>query len=836
MVNNEIEVLKRALEREKKARAKAESLVEEATRFVYDQNKELKNNLFQYELNKTLIYDNMHDAMFVFSETGEILDANKSAYKLTGHSFVDKSLNHIDDFSAQNSERVKSFLTKIFESKKNLYGKFSFINRNGVYTMLQVRTNLTTLRANGSSVLHVVATDVTERTKFENKLTLEKRYLGIENEIMSDLLGCNNVFEAARKIVEGLSVLDQCEDVNFYIPENKKLRQIASSEQQYIEDEKLKTPEEFYFGKSINSLEIDSLEPGMNQYSKYSGEPGSEQGKTVTRMVIPCSKADQLFGVIEYNKVGTLKNDESQYTFLKHLSKYIALSLHNIHSARLIEQKQIEVNNFSKRLQLIISNLPRGVAFQDPENIVRYANQKFLDIFGLNVTPEEIVGTPCHVARKMIEPFFIESENFNEHTLSILKKKQVVNDDRLKLKDGRTLTRHFAPIYQNGEYLGSLWAYDDKTIETRYDENLNLINQKYQSIIENMNLGVLEVDRDDKIVSANKAFLKMIEYQENEIIGKKGSDILLSDKKSIEESRRTNKNQLSGNSSVTELQFLTKNKKIRQMLVSGAPNRDKGGQIIGSIRIHLDITYLKELQKSQTLLVSELRESNEQLSNYAHVVSHDLKTPLRSISAAVNWLKEDSRDQLNEISQSYISIITKSLNKMELIISDTLTFSKLKASSESITKTDLNYVFNNLISEFEQSYPETTIKVDQKLPNIAIEESNAVKIFQNILENSCKYCDPNRKSVVYIRFTQSEKFYEFQIDDNGIGIPKDQMEYIFDKFFSLKKRGDSSGIGLFIVKQTIESLKGRVNFNSEVNKGTTVTIQLPVAVDDNLSN
>jgi len=835
MVNDEIEVLKRSLEREKKARAKAESLVEESTRFVYAQNQKLKNSIIKYEQDKALIYDNMHDAMFVFSENGEILDANKSAYQLTGHSQRDLSLKHIDAFSAKNAEKVNSLLTKIFKSKKNLNGKFSFTSRNGVYTVLQVRSKLINLGTN--LALHVIASDITERTKIEKKLKRDKQYLGIENEIISDLHGCKKLLEAARTIVNGLSVLDQCEDVSFYVAENNMFRQIASSEQQITVDGKLKTPAEFYLGKSINNLEFDPLEPRMNHYSEYSGEPDSKEGKKMTRMVIPCSEGDQLLGVIEYNTKRKWENDESHYSFLKHLSKYISLALHNIISAELIEKKQAEINKFSKRLQAIISNLPRGIAFQDKENIVRYTNQKFVDIFRLNVSPEEIVGTPCDIFRhKMIEPFFIESANFNEHTVNILKKRQVVNDDRLKMKDGRTLTRHFAPIYEDGQYFGSLWAYEDKTIETRYDENLNLVNQKYQSILENMQLGILEVDNDDNIVNANKAFLKMLEYQENEIIGKKANDLFLSDKENFEETRKINKNQLTGNSGVTELRYLTKDKKLQYIITSRAPNRDKWGQIIGSIGIHLDISHIKELQEKKDLLLDELKKSNEQLSNYAHVVSHDLKTPLRSISAAINWLIEDSGDQLKEMSQSYISIITKSLSKMERIISDTLAFSELESNSEMINKIDLNYAINNLILELEQSYPETAINVEKNLPSIKIEESKAVKIFQNILENSCKYRVPDRESVVNTRFTQSEKFHEIQIKDNGIGIPEDEIEKIFNKFYSVEKRSDSSGIGLHTVKETVESLKGRIRLSSEVNKGTTVIIQLPVTIDDNLSN
>lgn len=834
MVNDEIEVLKRALEREKKARAKAESLVEESTRFVYAQNQKLKNNIIKYEQDKALMYDNMHDAMFVFSENGEILDANKSAYQLTGHSYRDLSLKHINDFSAKNAEKVRSLLTKIFKRKKNLNGKFSFISRNGVYTVLQVRSKLISLGTNVA--LHVIASDITERTKFEKKLTRDKQYLRIENEIISHLYICKKIFEAARIIVNGLSVLDQCEDVSFYVAENKMFRQIASSEQQITVDGKLKTPAEFYLGKSINNLEFDPLEPRMNHYSEYSGEPDSQEGKKMTRMVIPCSTGDQLLGVIEYNGKRKWKNDESHYSFLKHISKYISLALNNIISAELIKKKQAEINKYSKRLQRIISNLPRGIAFQDNKNIVMFTNQKFVDIFRLGVSPEELMGTPCHMARKMIEPFFIESENFNERTINILKKRQVVNDDRLKMKDGRTVTRHFAPIYEDGVYFGSLWAYEDKTIETRYDENLNLVNQKYQSILENMQLGILEVDNDDNIVNANKAFLKMLEYQENEIIGKKANGLFLSDKENIEETRKIKKNQLTSKSGVTELRYLTKNKKLHHIISSSAPNRDKWGQIIGSIRVHLDISHIKELQENKDLLLDKLKKSNEQLSNYAHVVSHDLKTPLRSISAAINWLIEDSGDQLKEMSQSYISIITKSLGKMERIISDTLAFSELESSSNMINKIDLNYTINNLILEFKQSYPETAINVEKNLPSINIEEYKAVKIFQNILENSCKYRVPDRESVVKITFTQSEKFHEIQIEDNGLGIPEGEIEKIFDKFYSVEKRSDSSGIGLHTVKETVESLKGRIRLNSEVNKGTTVIIQLPVTVDDNLSN
>ncbi|MGB2243543.1 MAG: GAF domain-containing sensor histidine kinase [Flavobacteriaceae bacterium] len=228
---------------------------------------------------------------------------------------------------------------------------------------------------------------------------------------------------------------------------------------------------------------------------------------------------------------------------------------------------------------------------------------------------------------------------------------------------------------------------------------------------------------------------------------------------------------------------------------------------------------------------AKIKESNEELSNYAHVVSHDLKTPLRSISAAMSWLREDQVG-LSEQSQSYLKIVDDSLVKMDKLISDTLHYSEMKTKprSEQEENVDLNALLNNLIKELNQSYPESTITLKNKLPVLKMNESRALQVFQNILDNSCKYKRDDIDSQVTITVDKTEYFFQFNIEDNGIGIPKEASDKVFSIFQKLHSKPESNGVGMSIVKKIIESYEGEIWYESEVGKGTTFSFHLPLTL------
>ena len=231
-----------------------------------------------------------------------------------------------------------------------------------------------------------------------------------------------------------------------------------------------------------------------------------------------------------------------------------------------------------------------------------------------------------------------------------------------------------------------------------------------------------------------------------------------------------------------------------------------------------------------SLTSAKIKESNEELSNYAHVVSHDLKTPLRSISAAMSWLREDQKD-LSELSQSYLKIVDDSLLKMDKLISDTLQYSEMKIKPKSEEEeVDLNALLIDLIKELKQSYPSTTITLKNKLPILKMNESRALQIFQNILDNSCKYRREDIESLVNITAKTTQRFIRFKIEDNGIGIPKEASDKVFSIFQKLHSKPESNGVGMSIVKKIIESYHGEIWYESEVGKGTTFCFHLPLTL------
>jgi len=483
-----------------------------------------------------------------------------------------------------------------------------------------------------------------------------------------------------------------------------------------------------------------------------------------------------------------------------------------------------EKNN--SRLANIIENLPRGIVFENNQEYIAHLNQKFLDLLRIDAKINDILGLHCNQACAMFAAVFPESERFEERTIEIVKNRKIITDDTLKLLDGRSLTRHYAPVYEDGEFIGNLWAYADNTIETRFYENLSFEREKYMNIIANMEIGLLEVDNDDRILTANNAFLKMSKYTEEDLIGKIGYEILVSEQEA-ERIKKMNATRIEGKSSIYEIEYLTKDGEVRHMMVSGGPNRDIQGNVIGSIGIHLDISKLKELEKLREELIKDLTESNDELSNYAHVVSHDLKTPLRSISAAMSWLKEDNKDSLDEMSQSYLEIVDEALLKMDKIISDTLRYSEIKRKTNTDSNVDLNHMTGHLINELKQSYPETTIEINGTLPILTINETKIMQVFQNILDNACKYSDPSKKSRVKISCSLIFGFFEFAIEDNGIGIPEEHAHHVFEIFRKLNNNEGSNGVGMSIVKKIIDSYGGKIWFESEVGKGTIFKFNLP---------
>jgi PAS domain S-box-containing protein len=224
-------------------------------------------------------------------------------------------------------------------------------------------------------------------------------------------------------------------------------------------------------------------------------------------------------------------------------------------------------------------------------------------------------------------------------------------------------------------------------------------------------------------------------------------------------------------------------------------------------------------EEQNTVLLKKLERSNEELQEYAHIVSHDLKSPLRSISALTSWIKTDNIDAFDEMSLQNFEAIDLTLETMENLITDVLEYSSLNAVVAEDKEVELDVLIKNLINVLY--VPENiTINILNKLPIIKGDKTKFQQLFQNLIGNAIKFSNKD-KAYINIDVEDKNSFYKFSIQDNGIGIAKKHFESIFKIFQSLTKAKNSSGIGLSIVKKIVDIYKGEIWLESEVDKGTT---------------
>ncbi|MFV8366967.1 sensor histidine kinase [Flavobacterium sp. XS1P27] len=232
-----------------------------------------------------------------------------------------------------------------------------------------------------------------------------------------------------------------------------------------------------------------------------------------------------------------------------------------------------------------------------------------------------------------------------------------------------------------------------------------------------------------------------------------------------------------------------------------------------------------KINKQREELLLDLEKQNKALNEYAHMVSHDLKAPLRSIDTLINWFIEDNKEMMNETNLNSLNLILSNVEKMDLLIKGILNYS----SVENMENEDRVIDLNNLIDEILTIIPlseQLEITLKNPLPKVFGNDFRYKQLFQNLIQNAIKYNDKDKISVE-IGNTENDTEFQFYIKDNGVGIPEKYHTKVFDIFSKLENNDSSSGIGLSIVKKIIEFYKGKIWLESQEEVGTTFYFTLP---------
>jgi K+-sensing histidine kinase KdpD len=235
----------------------------------------------------------------------------------------------------------------------------------------------------------------------------------------------------------------------------------------------------------------------------------------------------------------------------------------------------------------------------------------------------------------------------------------------------------------------------------------------------------------------------------------------------------------------------------------------------------------------------ELKEKNEQLKDFAGVVSHDMKMPLANMIVTIDILKSKLIDKIDEASQTHLQNLKHSAFKLSDYISNILAHYESDKLIEN--NQEEHFDFQEMLDDINDmldSNEESEIKVPEKPIELVCNRVALEQVFLNLMSNSIKY---NDKDVIKIKidFERGEKFYHFTISDNGMGIPKDKQKEIFSLFKTVaekdRKGQKGNGIGLSTVKKIINDLGGDIEVDSEENEGTTFQFYIKHFEEENKS-
>jgi PAS domain S-box-containing protein len=346
---------------------------------------------------------------------------------------------------------------------------------------------------------------------------------------------------------------------------------------------------------------------------------------------------------------------------------------------------------------------------------------------------------------------------------------------------------------------------------------LKTSEEKYRSLIETMNDGVGIIDKENSVSFANKRLGGILEYAPEELIGREVFSLL------DEKNREMLREELqigTGTASIYELEWTTKTGKRVPTLVSAAPLYDEKNKYKGSFVVITDITERKRFE--QQLRQSEKLAATGKL---AASIAHEINNPLSGIKNCIYILMDEIEKGK---SKEYLEMADKELDRIARIVKQMLDF--YRPSKETMAKTDINEVIEDVLKFMEPQLKKQNVRVskelDPDLPSIMASGEQLKQVFINLILNAQEAMPANGK--LSIKTKLENKNIKIEFNDNGYGIPEDELENLFDPFYSTKKEGKGTGLGLSVSYGIIRAHNGLVDVWSEEGNGTTFTITLPI--------
>ena len=509
---------------------------------------------------------------------------------------------------------------------------------------------------------------------------------------------------------------------------------------------------------------------------------------------------------------------------------YIALSSKINRQKKLVE---IQSRLLEQKLEIdeLMDSLSAMIYYKDTNNKIIKINKAMAAFFGKD--PSFFVGTSLYdlIPRGRAHTYHEEDlkiirtgkeiNNVIEEVITPLGEKRWLRSDKKPYRD------------RNGDIKGVVIYSLDITEEREVERQLRQKEALFSKIFDEAPYGVMVMDLGKKILHANTMLCEQLQYSEDEIGILSLQEIVhQADVEEIDDLY----NSLSledpyGNS---EIRIEKQSKEYLNTNFVATEIRDENGIPVFYLGMLENITEKRQAEAQLEVYSKSLEESNKDLEQFAYIISHDLKEPLRMITSYTQLLKRRYSENFDENGHEFMEYVVDGAKRMNNLINDLLLYSRAGRDKEhrhSVGIDEVIYmVLNNLRMQIQES--KVDIEIAPDLPVVYCNRPQIIALFQNLISNAIKYQQEGVIPNIVINVEQVGDFWEFSIKDNGIGMAENHLETIFLVFQRLhgKDEYSGSGIGLAIAKRIVNSNGGEIWAESIVGKGSTFYFTLPIAV------
>ncbi len=504
-----------------------------------------------------------------------------------------------------------------------------------------------------------------------------------------------------------------------------------------------------------------------------------------------------------------------------------------------------EIKKQEQRYVTLVENMNDGLIYLDKSNKISFVNERFCKIS--DISKEEIEHKEFD---SLLGPI-VNAKTIRGEFESLIAGRSMRTEAVIKKKNGEQVWIQMvgSPYYdEDGSRNGSMIVYTDISSLKETEELLKKREEGYKTFIDQSAVGIwraeyrqpipvnlpvseqVELLLDTGIITECNDFMsKMYGYNVSaDLIGRRIRDFYYMENNFDEEKTRELMQSFVVNNyriSNAESKELDKSGTVRFMLNNNI-GVVENGCLIRTWGVQTDITDRKKTEK-------ELVETNQELDTFFYKASHDLKGPLASVMGIVNLARLENSDPLNE---KYFSMIETSVKRLDRTLLDLIELARTRKGTSKLSQINIMSMVQDILHSLRHLPDFGSINFEVKIDHLLELKADKVlvlSVFQNLIHNAINYCNQDRPHVK-IKVEKDVNGIVLAVIDNGLGIHEAIRDRVFEMFYRGHPDSTGSGLGLFIVKNALEKMKGTISFESEVGKGTTFTVHIPNARNEHI--